>query len=85
MQYLFDEEGRQYLDAYNNVAHVGHCHPRVVKAAQDQIALLNTNTRYLHELTPRYNRVGTTWRRYSYVRLTTDAWPRLTIVNEPHP
>src|SRR5204862_1401676 len=54
MQYLYDDEGRQYLDAYNNVAHVGHCHPRVVKAAQDQIAILNTNTRYLHDLISRY-------------------------------
>jgi 4-aminobutyrate aminotransferase-like enzyme/Ser/Thr protein kinase RdoA (MazF antagonist) len=49
MQYLYDEAGQQYLDAYNNVAHVGHCHPRVVKAGQDQMALLNTNTRYLHD------------------------------------
>ncbi|MFT3854921.1 MAG: hypothetical protein QM733_19610 [Ilumatobacteraceae bacterium] len=40
--------------------------------------------RYLHQLTPRYNRVGTTWRKYCYVHLTTDAWPRLTVVNEPH-
>lgn len=50
MQYLYDEEGRKYLDAYNNVAHVGHCHPRIVRAGQDQMALLNTNTRYLHDL-----------------------------------
>src|SRR5437762_6255510 len=50
MQYLYDEEGREYLDAYNNVAHVGHCHPRIVKAGQDQMAQLNTNTRYLHDL-----------------------------------
>jgi 4-aminobutyrate aminotransferase-like enzyme len=50
MQYLYDDEGLQYLDAYNNVAHVGHCNPRVVKAGQDQMALLNTNTRYLHDL-----------------------------------
>lgn len=50
MQYLYDEEGIEYLDAYNNVAHVGHCHPRVVKSAQEQIAILNTNTRYLHDL-----------------------------------
>jgi len=50
MQYLYDEEGRRYLDAYNNVPHVGHCHPRVVKAGQDQMAVLNTNTRYLHDL-----------------------------------
>ena len=54
MQYLYDEEGREYLDAYNNVPHVGHCHPRVVKAGQDQMALLNTNTRYLHDLINRY-------------------------------
>ena len=50
MQYLFDEEGRKYLDAYNNVPHVGHCHPRVVEAGQRQMAILNTNTRYLHDL-----------------------------------
>lgn len=50
MQYLYDDDGVEYLDAYNNVAHVGHCNPRVVKAGQDQMALLNTNTRYLHDL-----------------------------------
>jgi 4-aminobutyrate aminotransferase-like enzyme len=49
MQYLFDADGRRYLDAYNNVPHVGHCHPRVVEAAERQIRALNTNTRYLHE------------------------------------
>ena len=54
MQYLYDENGRAYLDAVNNVAHVGHCHPRVVKAAQEQMAVLNTNTRYLHENLVRY-------------------------------
>jgi 4-aminobutyrate aminotransferase-like enzyme/Ser/Thr protein kinase RdoA (MazF antagonist) len=54
MQYLYDEEGRQYLDAYNNVAHVGHCHPRIVQAGQSQMAVLNTNTRYLHDLIVRY-------------------------------
>jgi 4-aminobutyrate aminotransferase-like enzyme len=48
MQYMYDEDGNKYLDAYNNVAHVGHCHPHVVKAAQEQLARLNTNTRYLH-------------------------------------
>src|SRR5207248_3222761 len=47
--YLFDELGRGYLDCVNNVAHVGHCHPRVVRAAQRQLAVLNTNTRYLHD------------------------------------
>lgn len=54
MQYLFDEQGRRYLDAYNNVAHVGHCHPRVVAAASEQMRLLNTNTRYLHDLIIQY-------------------------------
>jgi len=49
MQYLFDEAGRAYLDAVNNVPHVGHCHPRVVAAGQRQMAVLNTNTRYLHD------------------------------------
>jgi 4-aminobutyrate aminotransferase-like enzyme/Ser/Thr protein kinase RdoA (MazF antagonist) len=54
MQYLYDEGGRAYLDAVNNVPHVGHCHPRVVRAAQEQMAVLNTNTRYLHENLVRY-------------------------------
>ncbi|HRI59846.1 MAG TPA: aminotransferase class III-fold pyridoxal phosphate-dependent enzyme [Saprospiraceae bacterium] len=47
-QYLFDDTGRRYLDTVNNVAHVGHEHPRVVRAGQRQMAVLNTNTRYLH-------------------------------------
>lgn len=54
MQYLYDDEGRQYLDAYNNVAHVGHCHPAVVAAGQRQMEVLNTNTRYLSELILEY-------------------------------
>src|SRR6478752_7591199 len=54
MQYLYDDEGREYLDAYNNVAHVGHCHPRVVATGQQQMALLNTNTRYLSDLINEY-------------------------------
>jgi len=49
MQYLYDQDGQKYLDAYNNVAHVGHNHPRVVAAARNQIGILNTNTRYLHD------------------------------------
>lgn len=48
-QYLLDQFGRKYLDTVNNVAHVGHEHPDVVKAGQEQMALINTNTRYLHE------------------------------------
>jgi 4-aminobutyrate aminotransferase-like enzyme/Ser/Thr protein kinase RdoA (MazF antagonist) len=54
MQYLYDETGRAYLDVYNNVPLVGHSHPRVVRAAQEQLALLNTNTRYLHDNVLRY-------------------------------
>ncbi len=46
--WLYDHEGQQYLDMYNNVPHVGHCHPHVVAALTRQIALLNTHTRYLH-------------------------------------
>ncbi len=53
-QYLYDGHGRRYLDLVNNVAHVGHCHPRVVSAGQRQMALLNTNTRYLNENLNRY-------------------------------
>ncbi|HYK88120.1 MAG TPA: aminotransferase class III-fold pyridoxal phosphate-dependent enzyme [Acidobacteriota bacterium] len=49
MQHLYDVEARPYLDTVNNVAHVGHCHPRVVRALAEQAAVLNTNTRYLHE------------------------------------
>jgi 4-aminobutyrate aminotransferase-like enzyme/Ser/Thr protein kinase RdoA (MazF antagonist) len=54
MQHLYDEEGRAYLDVYNNVPLVGHSHPRVVRAIQEQVALLNTNTRYLHDNILRY-------------------------------
>ncbi|MBB2203171.1 aspartate aminotransferase family protein [Gluconacetobacter tumulisoli] len=47
--WLRDADGRDYLDAYNNVASVGHCHPLVVEALSTQAATLNTHTRYLHE------------------------------------
>jgi 4-aminobutyrate aminotransferase-like enzyme len=47
--WLYDPDGRQYLDCYNNVASVGHCHPRVVEALCAQAHELNTHTRYLHE------------------------------------
>jgi len=47
--FLHDASGEKYLDAYNNVASVGHCHPRVVEAITAQTAVLNTHTRYLHE------------------------------------
>ena len=47
--WLYDRHGAAHLDAYNNVACVGHCHPRVVEAIARQAATLNTHTRYLHE------------------------------------
>ena len=47
--WLFDAEGERYLDCYNNVASMGHAHPRIVEAIARQAALLNTHTRYLHE------------------------------------
>ncbi len=53
-QYLYDQDGRRYLDTCNNVPHVGHQHPRIVRAAQRQMALLNTNTRYLYPELTRY-------------------------------
>lgn len=49
LQYLYDDKGNTYLDCVNNVSHVGHCHPTVVRAMQKQIATLNTNTRYLND------------------------------------
>lgn len=55
-QYLYDSTGRKYIDAYNNVAHVGHCHPRVVQAATAQYGLLSTNTRYLNDQLQEYAR-----------------------------
>ena len=48
--WLWDVAGKRYLDCYNNVPHVGHCHPRVVQAIATQAATLNTHTRYLHDL-----------------------------------
>ena len=54
--HLYDEHGTAYLDLVNNVCHVGHAHPRVVRAAAEQMARLNTNTRYLHDLLVTYAR-----------------------------
>ncbi|KAF6038553.1 ETNPPL [Bugula neritina] len=52
-QYMFDEEGTRYIDCINNVAHVGHSHPRVTEAAVKQMKQLYTNNRYLHDNLPR--------------------------------
>ena len=46
---LFDDNGRRYLDMYNNVPCVGHCHPHVVEALTRQAQTLNVHSRYLHE------------------------------------
>jgi 4-aminobutyrate aminotransferase-like enzyme/Ser/Thr protein kinase RdoA (MazF antagonist) len=47
--YLYDHEGRRYFDAYNNVPHVGHAHPAIISAVTEQMRLVTTNSRYLHE------------------------------------
>ncbi|MFW9769327.1 MAG: aminotransferase class III-fold pyridoxal phosphate-dependent enzyme [Candidatus Thorarchaeota archaeon] len=54
MQYLYDENGQQYLDMRNNVPHVGHSNPRIVKVLSRQSLVLNTNTRYLHDNLVKY-------------------------------
>lgn len=53
--WLFDDQGQRYLDVYNNVPSVGHCHPRVVQAVAEQMGTLNIHTRYLHEGIHRYS------------------------------
>jgi len=52
--WLYDSDGGKYLDCYNNVASVGHCHPHVVEALSRQASILNTHTRYLHDNVVRY-------------------------------
>jgi len=49
LQYMYSADGKTYLDAYNNIKHVGHCHPKLVAAIQRQVASMNTNTRYLYD------------------------------------
>ena len=51
---VFDANGKRYVDMYNNVPCVGHCHPHVVQAISDQAATLNVHSRYLHEGILRY-------------------------------
>eukprot|EP01134_Creolimax_fragrantissima_P004629 CFRG4629T1 len=53
-QFLYDIDGYSYLDVVNNVCHVGHCHPHVVKVAARQMGVLNTNTRYVYEHLTKY-------------------------------
>jgi len=54
-QYMYDAYGNTFLDAYNNIPHVGHQHPRVVEAGQRQMARLNTNTRYIFDILAEYS------------------------------
>ena len=54
--FLYTETGQPYMDGVNNVCHVGHSHPRVVRTGQRQMAVLNTNTRYLHDNLVEYAR-----------------------------
>ncbi len=54
-QYMYDAEGNTFLDAYNNIMLAGHCHPLVVKAGQQAMAQLNTNTRYLYDSLEKYS------------------------------
>lgn len=53
-QWLIDADGKRYLDCYNNVVSIGHCHPRIVAALSRQARQLNTNTRYLCHNSVRY-------------------------------
>jgi ethanolamine-phosphate phospho-lyase len=53
-QYMFESSGKTYLDCYNNIPQVGHCHPQVVEAGQKAMAKLNTNTRYLNDVYNEY-------------------------------
>lgn len=53
--WLVDADGTRYLDAYNNVPSIGHCHPRVVEAVSRQMATLNTHTRYLYDIIYTYS------------------------------
>ena len=54
-QYMYDADGNAILDAYNNIRHVGHCHPKVVEAGQRALATLNTNTRYHYDQLAQYS------------------------------
>ncbi len=54
LQYLYTEDGETYLDCVNNVCQWGHCHPHIVRSAQQQMANLNTNSRYIYEQMTEY-------------------------------
>ena len=54
--YLYDADGSRVLDCVNNVATVGHSHPRLAQVAHEQLLAVNTNTRYLCPVRLRYAR-----------------------------
>ena len=83
MQHLYDADGRTYLDAVNNVPHVGHCHPRVVEAGRRQMAVLNTNTRYLHERARASTPSGSRPRCRSRCASATSSTPAAKPTNSP--
>ena len=61
LQYLYADDGTRFLDLVNNVCHVGHCHPKVVAAGQQQMSVLSTNTRYVYDgLTEYISRLAAT-------------------------
>jgi len=63
--WMWDAAGKLYLDCYNNVPHVGHCHPKVVEAITQQASVLNTHTRYLHQGIVEYGeRLAATFQSY---------------------
>jgi len=53
-QYLYDSDGNKFLDAVNNIQHIGHSHPKVIEAIEIQSKKLNVNTRYLDETIVKY-------------------------------
>ena len=53
-QYMYDIDGNTFLDAYNNIPIVGHSHPKIFNDAKKQMSKLNTNTRYLYDILPKY-------------------------------
>lgn len=54
-QYMYDADSNTFLDAYNNIMLAGHCHPKVVRAGQQAMAKLNTNTRYVYDILQKYS------------------------------
>ena len=71
--WLYDDEGRRYLDMYNNVPCVGHCHPHVVEAMHSQAQTLNVHSRYLNEGV--YSTTPNGWRIFTQIPLQASSSP----------